>query len=115
MTYLMPYLAPRPIDDDAWRVSVNSPGVAHYYGMAADFDGRSKCWAGEPVAGTRQAVDEDRLCPDCDSWYWQHLFRSSLSTPDPPDVPRPRVVGRVTALLGRGRRDRIRRRSDTLV
>lgn len=68
----MAYPTIRPLGDDAWRVSDASPGVAHYYGHAADFDGRSKCWADAPVAGTRPAADEDQLCPDCDSWYWQH-------------------------------------------
>jgi hypothetical protein len=68
----MAYVTTRPFEDDAWRVGDTSPGVAHYYGRTPDFDGRSKCWANAPATGTRRAADEDQLCPDCDSWYWQH-------------------------------------------
>jgi len=69
----MPYLTTHPPEDDAWRVGDRLPGVAHYFGVATEFNGRSKCWADAPADGTRRAAAEDRLCPDCDSWYWQHV------------------------------------------
>jgi hypothetical protein len=77
----------RPLEDDAWRVGDASPGVAHWYGRAGEYDGRSKCWANAPVAGTRPAVDEDQLCPDCDSWYWQHASIAPAADARDGEVP----------------------------
>jgi hypothetical protein len=75
MTGVMSYVMPRPLKDDAWRAGDPGPGVAHFYGWAADFDGRSKCWADVPFDGTRQAADDDQLCPDCEAWFWQSATR----------------------------------------
>lgn len=67
----MPFITPRPLEDDAWRTGDAAPGVAHCYGWDLDRDGRSKCWARIAIAGTRQATEDDVLCPDCEAWYWQ--------------------------------------------
>lgn len=69
----MRFVTPRPLDDDAWRTGVTAPGVAHFYGWDGDHDGRSKCWAGTPLEGTRQASEDDVLCPDCEAWFWERI------------------------------------------
>jgi len=80
--HLMRYVTPRPRDDDAWRVSDATPGIAHFFGWADDEDRTSKCWADVPAAGTRRAAEDDQLCPDCDGWYWQHVTASWLAYRD---------------------------------
>ena len=75
---VMRYAIPRPLDDDAWRVSDASPGIAHFFGWA-DGNRTSRCWAAVPSDGTRQATEDDQLCPDCDGWYWQHVSASWLA------------------------------------
>ena len=72
MTGAMRFMAPRPLDDHAWRTSEGTPGVAHFYGWPTDHVTRSRCWSQAPIEGTRQAAEDDRLCPDCEGWYWEH-------------------------------------------
>lgn len=66
-------MTPRPLEDDAWRTGDTAPGVAHFYGWEQDHDGHSKCWASTPLDGTRQASEDDVLCPDCEAWYWERI------------------------------------------
>ncbi len=73
----MRFVTPRSLDDAAWRTGESVPGVAHFYGSAGDYDGRSKCWTDVSADGTRQATEDDRLCPDCECWYWQRMFVGS--------------------------------------
>jgi hypothetical protein len=63
---------PGPIDDQAWRTSDGTPGVAHFYSWPNQPGATSRCWAEAPIEGTRQAREDDRLCPDCEAWYWEH-------------------------------------------
>jgi len=68
----MRFMAPRPLDDQAWRASERTPGVAHFFGWPNHHVTRSHCWAEAPIEGTRLAAEDDRLCPDCEAWYWEH-------------------------------------------
>jgi hypothetical protein len=74
LTSTMQFMTPRPLEDDAWRSGDTGPGVAHCYGWGTERDGRSKCWASVAVESTRQATEDDALCPDCETWYWERVI-----------------------------------------
>ena len=71
ITVAMRFTAPRPLDDHAWRTSEGTPGVAHFYGWSGNPTATSRCWAEVSFEGTRQASEDDRLCPDCEASYWE--------------------------------------------
>jgi hypothetical protein len=72
MTGVMRFMAPRPLDDRAWRVGDGMPGVAHFFGWRTHRGTLSHCWAERSIEGTRQACEDDPLCPDCEAWFWEH-------------------------------------------
>lgn len=67
----MPFLTPRPLEDEAWRASGE---VAHFYGWSSDYDGQPKCGTMDlPAVRARPAAEGDALCPVCDAWYWHNV------------------------------------------
>ncbi len=97
MTVAMQSMAPRPLDDHAWRAIHGMPGVAHFFGTLSHPAARSHCWSDAPITGTRQAAEDDRLCPDCEAWYWEHAAGMGpcveRGNPGGPAAPMLRVRG----------------------